>query len=92
MPWVWLPCIRGFQELEQVGIGGEDEGGLLADGVPIYLHGLDELVELGGFGVLGVGAGGFALAFGAGLQGQGDLLAWLFAAIWRMASCRKEVT
>jgi hypothetical protein len=47
------------------------------------LHGLDGFVEFGCFGVLAVGAGvdylnGFALAFGVGLQGQGDLLAWLF--------------
>jgi hypothetical protein len=69
---------------------------LFADGFAVHLHGLDELVEIGGFGVLGVDAcvdaGGFALAFGAGLQGQGDLLAWLFPPLWRMASCRKEVT
>jgi hypothetical protein len=65
---------------------------LFADGFAVHLHGLDELVEIGGFGVLAVDAGGFALAFGAGLQGQGDLLAWLFPPLWRMASCRKEVT
>jgi len=65
---------------------------LFADGFAVHLHGLDGFVEFGGFGVLAVDAGGFALAFGAGLQRQGDLLAWLFAAIWRMASCRKEVT
>ena len=69
---------------------------MFADGLAIYLHGLDEFVKLGGFGVLGVDAcvdaGGFALAFGAGLQGRGDLLAWLFPPLRRMASCRKEVT
>ena len=69
---------------------------MLAYGVAVLLHGLDEFVEFGGFGVLAVGegvdVGGFALAFGAGFQGQGDLLAWLFPPIWRMASCRKEVT
>ena len=75
--------VRGFQETVEVGVGGEDEGGLFADGVAVHLHCLDELIELGGLGVLAVGAGvdylnGFALAFGAGLQGQGDLLAWLF--------------
>jgi hypothetical protein len=64
---------------------------LFAYRVAVHLHGLDEFVELGGFGVLAVGAGvdylnGFALAFGAGLQGRGDLLAWLFPPIWRMAS------
>jgi len=90
------PVFRGFQELVDFGIGGEDEGGLLADGFAVHLHGLDELVEIGGFWVLGVDAcvdaGGFAPAFGVGLQGQGDLLAWLFPPLWRMDSCRKEVT
>lgn len=69
---------------------------MFADGFAVCLHGLDEFVELGDLGVLAVGAGvdagGFALAFGAGLQGQGDLLAWLFPPLRRMASCRKEVT
>lgn len=68
--------ILGLQELEKIGEGG--------------------FVEFGGFGVLAVDtvvdAGGFVLAFGAGLQGQGDLLAWLFPPLRRMASCRKEVT
>jgi hypothetical protein len=65
---------------------------LFADGFAVHLHGLDGFVEFGGFGVLAVDAGGFDLAFGAGLQGQGDLLAWLFPPLRRMASCRKEVT
>jgi hypothetical protein len=64
-----------------VGIGGEDESGLFADDFAVCLHGLDEFVKFGGLGVLGVGAGGFALAFGAGLQGRGDLLAWYFRPI-----------
>ena len=69
---------------------------MFADGFAVHLHGFDKFVEFRGLGVLAVGAGvdagGFALAFGAGLQGQGDLLAWLFPPLWRMASCRKEVT
>ncbi len=69
---------------------------MFADGFAVCLHGLDGFVGFGGFGVLGVGAGvdagGFALAFGAGLQGRGDLLAWLFPPLRRMASCREEVT
>lgn len=84
--------IRGLQELEKIGVGGEHEGGLFADGFAVCLHGLDGFVKFGGFGVLAVDtvvdAGGFVLAFGAGLQGKGDLLAWLFPPIWRMASCR----
>ena len=48
---------------------------MLADGVAIHLHGFDEFVEFGGFGVLAVGAGVDLGGFGIGLAFDGlDLL------------------